>query len=152
MVGESEGQAFLWIDPQLTHINSGEAYGINDNDQVIYSHDQSFFLYQNGVSEKLNGLSNAAGINNSGQIAGANSSIHPVLYSSNGTIDLGITGGSRAINDKGWVVGTGLFAGGYHGFIFDGTVHDLGTLSGTSSSAATAVNSYGDVVGFSDNA
>ena len=66
--------------------------------------------------------------------------------------DLGTLGGgdSRAysINDRGQVVGGSTTTGSItHAFLYDGIMHDLGTLPGGNSSVAYGINDRGQVVG-----
>jgi probable HAF family extracellular repeat protein len=70
-------------------------------------------------------------------------------------VDLGTLGGAtsngEAINERGQVAGWSDTAGGNrHAFLYsDGTMQDLGTLTGGSDSYATALNDRGQVVGYS---
>ncbi|HEY7302825.1 MAG TPA: PASTA domain-containing protein [Bryobacteraceae bacterium] len=71
--------------------------------------------------------------------------------------DIGSLGGvitvPTGINQAGVVVGySELRSTAYHGFIDDGGLKDLGSLILFGSSAASAINTSGDVVGFSDTA
>ncbi len=54
-----------------------------------------------------------------------------------------------AVNERGQVTGDVLTDGSFHAFLFDGTMHDLGTLGGTRSSG-TAINSRGFITGAAD--
>ncbi|MCH7701288.1 MAG: DUF3466 family protein [Planctomycetes bacterium] len=70
--------------------------------------------------------------------------------------DLGSLGGSSIqandINDSGDVVGRGDTAGGdIHAFYYDGSLTDLGTLSGKTHSDAIGINNIDDIAGISYN-
>ena len=113
----------------------------------------------------------AYGINDAGQITGQAWTVagvpHAFLYEgtpgSGGVMhDLGVLGTGTAINASGKIAGTMSVEGGLpgfpgyedHAFRCDGTpgsggvIHDLGKLSGTSSSRGAAINSAGAVVGW----
>ncbi len=113
-------------------------------------------------------FSYALGINNSGAMVGYsqtatdidyNSYFFATLYSG-GDTSLGAFGGgdtdnsinlsyARAINDSGQIVGDSTFSGNFHDDAFlyyNGSMSDLGTLGGTSSTAY-AINSSGQIVG-----
>jgi probable HAF family extracellular repeat protein len=132
------------------------------------------FLWSGGVMRDLgalgSGTSSSAGhaINTAGQIAGESETNllvnsfrvqHAFLYS-NGTMqDLGSLAGSGGssyalgINAAGQVVGNSAHGGGpgTHAFLYSsGTMSDLGTLGGVNS-RAVAINSAGQIVGYSDN-
>ena len=103
-----------------------EAWGINDNGQVV-------------------GYSDTSG----------DAAIHPFLYSNGTTQNLGTLGGSYAepyggINDSGQIAGSSRIAGQaivWHAFTYaNGTMKDIGTLGGTNS-YANSINNSGQVVG-----
>ncbi len=150
-----------------------EALGINDAGWVIGDGSvpgtpapSHAFLYD-GTLNDLGALpdgtfSLAQGINAAGWVVGwGNTSdglIHAFLYDGTTMRDLNDDFGSPAggaeaiaINAAGLVVGLAGFAGaaGVHAFLYDGTMHDLGTLPGGSTSVATGINDAGWVVGWS---
>lgn len=120
------------------------------------------FSYSNGHVVDLGTLpgdatSVAFGINVSGQIVGGSGTNggHAFLYQGGAMMPLGMlpgdTGSSAAgINDSGIVVGSSshLETNGIvnHAFRYDGTMHDLGSLGGTST-VASAINTSGLIVG-----
>ena len=115
------------------------------------------------------GYSYAYGINASGQVVGNSYTSggyqHAFLYSNKTMTDLGTFSGTpsytsytsfaNGININGQVVGQSTTNGAYtsasHAFLYsNGSMTDLGTLGGTSSSAS-GINTSGQVVGNSSN-
>ena len=66
-----------------------------------------------------------------------------------GTLPDGRASGATGVNARGQVVGTSATASGVHAFLWDGAMHDLGTLGGTNS-FGTALNAQGQVGGWSE--
>lgn len=158
---------------------SSQAYGINNHDEIIgYSGLTVYggtathpFLYRNGSmldlhSPFLPGNNNtgafAYGLNDRLQVVGqgprAVGSAHGFLYDYVGgsVLDVGDLGGANgsvawAINARGLVTGWAVTDGNLysHAFLFDGRIHDLGTLGGWSSQGF-AINALGQIVGRSD--
>ena len=88
----------------------------------------------------LNGRSRAVGINDAGQITGwsdlGNGDIHGFLYDEGVVTEIGAVGWTNVvpgdINEMGWVIGGARRPdGSYTGFIWDGTLFDLGAAIGT---------------------
>jgi probable HAF family extracellular repeat protein len=112
-------------------------------------------------------LSHGFGINASGQVAGnsytiENAAIHPFLWTPTTTagaatmVDLGTLGGDTSVfgvsgwgvNDSGHVAGWSYTNGNaeIHAFLYDGVMHDLGTLGGRDS-FGHGINASGQVTG-----
>ncbi|HYK34510.1 hypothetical protein [Alloacidobacterium sp.] len=127
------------------------------------------FLWQNGSMLDLGTLGGTSGdvrsMNQWGQVAGfsnlsGDQTFHPFLWSRRHLIDLGTFGGDTGepnwINDWGDVVGKADLPGPapqLHDAVLwrNGKALDLGVLPGDSCSNAYFINSYGQVVGTSEN-
>lgn len=103
--------------------------------------------------------SSGRAINNGGNVAGlyygADGNVHAFLRSGGVDLDIGTLGGNftsaGGINAAGHVVGFGALDDSSpwlaHAFMYDGVMHDLGTMAGASLSEATAINDYDQVTG-----
>lgn len=118
------------------------------------------FLYSDGVMSNLGtlggGFSNAAAINDAGQVAGwastTSNTIDVFLYSGGVMHDTGVQGFPLGLNQSGEICGYYTVPGGVatHGFVYSNNMfRDLGTLEG-GNSGAEAINSNGQVVGYSE--
>jgi probable HAF family extracellular repeat protein len=155
-------QAFLWEDGVRLWLGSlgggrSEAYGINDNGQVVgWSHtgqEWHAFSWRDGLMVDLGTLggdySRAFAVNSRGQIVGGSKTpsgaVHLVLWEAGMMTDLGVALGAAFINDAGQIAGYGRVGGSdqYSSFIWeDGVFTDLGSF------IATGINNCGQVLGF----
>src|SRR5205085_2558592 len=101
--------------------------------------------------------SEAAGINNTGQVIG-NSDGRPFLYSQGNMTELVTSGASftsvAGINDAGQIIGTGNSSAdpNTHSFIYaNGVMTDIGALNAYQNTVAKAINALGQVAGHSFN-
>src|SRR5450759_1741479 len=170
--------AAQWSIIDLSSIGGAysDSKGINDHSQVVgsaYTSGNTFyhaFLFDRGTMMDLGTLgganSVATGINNDGAVVGSSYTAHDAVehafvYRQPGKMtDLGTLGGknnnrvARGVNNQGQVVGYSDTArdAGPHAFLYShGTMRDLGTLGGTSSTAR-AINGGGWVAGDADTA
>jgi probable HAF family extracellular repeat protein len=173
------GHAFLYSGGQMQDLGSllvpgvyyyCTAYGINDNGTIVGSsgsgsyNPYALLACQESAGQGhmqpilgTNGVSEAKGVNNVGQIAGwywgAQGYSHAFLITGGNMRDLGTLGGNHsyayAINDAGQVVGEADISGGSsHAFLYTGGIMtDLDTRPGSTSSEALAINGAGQVVG-----
>jgi probable HAF family extracellular repeat protein len=148
-------------DSTATAINdAGQAVGYAAVSAIVVH----AFLYDGGTLTDLGtlggNLTRAFGINNLGQVVGSastSSGTHAFFYDRGKMTDLGTLGSgstlswANAINDAGQVVGYANTADSFaHAFLYEqGRMRDLGTLGG-GYSKALAIDSAGDVVGYSE--
>ena len=145
------------------------AFGINDHGHVVGfffssvdSLSHPFVVDQNGTRDLLDeigGSSLARAINNEGLIVGQTLTLGSAkgFVFEDGAVTFFERGAAAALNDSRLLVGTAQFAPNFtiQAARFAGeTASSLGTLTSSGSSAATAVNADGVIVGFataSDN-
>ena len=119
--------------------------------------DEAAILYSGGPLQPLAGTRDfTAGyaINSAGWVAGIRNGV-PFFYDgATHPLTSGVPGTALGINDRGEVTGWADIGpnGAQHAFVYDGSLHDLGTLPGGDFSIAFAINSRGDVVGDTDTA
>jgi probable HAF family extracellular repeat protein len=157
---DADGNSRAFLDDGSMHdIGPGQAFGINDLDEVVGATDSTAFLYDGAMHDLGTlggGTSEAKAINGGGTAVGRSDTSsfasHAFLY--DGAIhDLGtLPGGNYSnatdINAAGIVIGLANNAAGeYHAFLYDGVMHDLGTLPGFSVSSGLGINASGQVVG-----
>jgi probable HAF family extracellular repeat protein len=169
VVGESRtstGQwhAYVYSNGIMIDINPAgswmsNASAINASGQVVGNAQSSMsgygFMYSNGKTTALSGLTSASGISASGQVAGIGYTLTATLYSGGKLTDLGTLGGyfsaPRGMNAAGQVVGYSYLprADAVGAFLYSGgKMTNLGSLGG-SFAEAFAVNASGQVIGHS---
>lgn len=160
-------RATEWHDGIANQILGVDSYAfdINDNGDIVGTRmtgtTMTAFIESNGTTTDIpaGGTWSAAyGINKSGLVTGtiqnAGGSFSAFSWNKlGGTVQLGSLGGANSygkdISNTGLIAGVAETATGYlHGFFYDGTMKDLGTLGGTAS-GAYGVNDFGKVVGYS---
>jgi probable HAF family extracellular repeat protein len=132
------------------------AAGVNGSGQAVGTMlDPYGYMHAFSSTGPLNstGESEAAGINNRGQIAGTqffNGQSYATVWNNGVATTMGGAGSfALAINNSGDVAG--MLVNNGHGNAFvtqNGTVIDLGTLSGSSWSSAYALNDQGQAAGY----
>jgi probable HAF family extracellular repeat protein len=171
-------RAFLYQNGAVTNLGSlggagSYAFGINQKGQIVGYVDTPegarAILYNEGNTIDMGTLggtnSFAFGINNSLQVAGTslladNTTSHAFLWQKEVINDLNQIqvdsdgwelSDAHGINDYGNIVGWGLVNHQQHAFLFfnDGTVTDLGVLTGGTNSYALGLNNSNQVVGAS---
>jgi probable HAF family extracellular repeat protein len=161
--GTVRSLVWLWENGVTTKLRSFPGsvsmIAINQRGQIIGSHQNGSFLWQNGAMIDLP-LYQAVAINDRGQIIGVrrdNSGDVAVVWQQGKMRTLNSPGWTSvtpvAINDKGQIVARGLTAkSASRSFLWeDGKVSDLGTLGGTEPSAIS-INDRGEIVGWSNTA
>lgn len=173
-----ENHAFLYDGTSMLDLGTLDrwslATGLNSSGDSVGSYLKSVgsssylraFIHDGVIMTDLGTLgsnySEAAGINDSGQVVGTSASntsgARAFLYDGLSMIDLGTLGGvssqGHAINNSGHVVGTSWTSTGLsRAFLHDGTTMlDLGSLSGDDGwSGARGINNNGHIVGHSSN-
>lgn len=168
MTADGRLAPFLWADGvihELAGIPSGQAFGINDHDQIVGvaydGGDVSGFLFDHGHVTVIGSSQDQAvgyGVNNSGQVVGVfdHDGAGQAFLWDHGMIHslpdaYGIASSAYAINEDGQIVGS-TFDGNVDNAVMwrHGLMVDLGvsTLWGTAiNSTAVAINHRGEIVG-----
>ena len=161
-------RAVLWNGTTPTDLGAGAAFQINDSGQIagiLIGTTRAGAVRWDGTTPiELNspaGTSSAAyGINSAGQvighIIGADEVYHATVWTGTTPTILGSLGGltlAYGINEAGQVAGlSDIAAGETHAVLWTGTTPlDLGLLAPGGYSTASAVNSFGDVVGLASS-
>lgn len=109
VVGERDGRAFLWRHGTFTDLGPGGAMDVNNRDEVVGWYFGGAFRWRDGVRTELGAFSQAAAINDRGEVVGTSLAGHALHWRAGVTTDLGSAYpyGSAAydINDRGQVVG-----------------------------------------------
>lgn len=170
VVGQSDNHAFMYdgtMHDLGTLGGSGStAYAINDNGLIVgesatvandYRHAFMYDGSMHDLSSGFAGYSTAYSVNSTGTIMGSVSALyadeHAVKFFGSYTRGIGTLGNAsvaRGINDNGLIVGNSALpqTNVDHAFLYDGTMHDLGTLAGGHASMALSINGSGKVVGW----
>ncbi|MDD2760832.1 MAG: DUF3466 family protein, partial [Methylomonas sp.] len=174
-----QAQAFRWNGSAIQKLGIPNSFGlgINNLGQVSGALDSTgntdyrAFIWDGTTPPQVLGTlggssSYGSGINDSGWSTGAsdtgdNGAIHAFVWNGNTMRDIGTLGGEHlpssygvAINEQGWVTGWSFHYDAdwnivNRAFLWDGTMHDLGSLSGASETYGYGINSLGQVVGSS---
>lgn len=168
-VGSTGGGAWVWDTlanrnynlPYLSNPGSNDvAWGVNDSGLMIGESNLTACMWQNGLIERIPGMSGALGLNNRGNIVGYSLSEAGIAHAcmSNGSeiIDFGalVSGASSSandINELNQVVGSSYASDSFsHAFVWDAVsgMQALPVLPGYDQSMAYAINDNGWIVGW----
>lgn len=166
VVGQADGNAWLYSNGVYSVLGSGAARGINDRGQVAGESGGNGFLYSGGSMTWIThwGATSVRGINNNGMVVGMaeyedaeNGFVrHAFSYHNGVSTDLGTLYGihseANAVNNLGHVVGASDIGGAPNWpltpFLYrDGSMIDLGPFNGPWSQAL-AINDHDQVVGY----
>jgi len=138
--------------------DSGLVVGVSFNNQPLQ---YRAFAFEDGVMRDLGSLPgwspDPRSVNQKGEIAGilfdATGGTHAFLFHEGLFTDLGTLGGPHSgafgINKAGNVVGFSTLPSGFHAFIYDGAMQDLGAFGDSNGSEAYSINNEGQIVGYS---